>query len=349
MQGQSGQAGAPARVPRVMRAAQVMGPRQVRVREVLVPVPGPDEVLIRVEGCGLCGSNLPVWQGRPWFEYPLEPGAPGHESWGEIVDMGPVTSSAAGADQALEIGNRVVALAEQAFAEYVVARRDATVRIPAALAGKDLPGEPIACAMNALGRSDIRPGHWVAVIGIGFLGALLVQLARQAGARVLAVSHRPFSVRLARALGADQGFLLGTPPHRGGDGDDDIVARVLALTGGQGCDRVIEATGLQRPLDLATRLTRTRGRLVIAGFHQDGPRQVDMQTWNWRGIDVINAHERDPRVYVEGMRAALDAVQSGAVDLEPVLTHRLALDRIEDAFRLLEERPVGFVKAEVLM
>ena len=75
---------------------------------------------------------------------------------------------------------------------------------------------------------------------------------------------------------------------------------VKELTGGAFCDRVIEAVGKQWPLDLAAELTRERGRLIVAGYHQDGPRQVNMQLWNWRGLDVINAHERDPEVYMRG-------------------------------------------------
>ena len=374
MRGDMSEASRPAEdrqpLPATMRAAQLMGPRQVRVSQVPMPTPGPDEVLVRLDGCGLCGSNLPVWQGRPWFTYPLDPGAPGHEGWGTVVALGASTGGPARASrprpwprpwsdaqdtpQEVRVGTRVALLAERAFAEYAVAGRDAVVPLPPALAGLDMPGEPLGCAMNMLRRSDIRPGHWVAVVGVGFLGALAIQLARRAGARVIAVSRRPFSLALARELGAEETFALARD-HDGQDHDAHIVERVHALTaapddvGDPGCDRVIEAAGLQRPLDLATRLVRTRGRLIIAGFHQDGPRQVDVQTWNWRGIDVVNAHERDPRVYVEGIRAAVDAVQRGALDLAPVLTHRLALDRIDEAFRLLEDRPEGFVKAEVLM
>jgi threonine dehydrogenase-like Zn-dependent dehydrogenase len=70
---------------------------------------------------------------------------------------------------------------------------------------------------------------------------------------------------------------------------------VRSLTNSAFCDVVIECTGMQWPLDLAGELTRERGRLVIAGFHQDGPRQVNMFLWNWRGLDVINAHERTLR------------------------------------------------------
>ncbi len=112
-----------------------------------------------------------------------------------------------------------------------------------------------------------------------------------------------------------------------------------------GCERVIEAVGNQISLELASDLTRERGKLIIAGYHQDGVRQVNMQQWNWRGIDVINAHERDPRVYVEGMRAAVDAVARGEIDPSPLYTDRFALDRISDAFTALGERPSRFMKA----
>ena len=81
--------------------------------------------------------------------------------------------------------------------------------------------------------------------------------------------------------------------------DASAAAAILEATRGRGCDRVIEAAGHQEGLDLGTALTAEGGRLVIAGYHQDGLRHVDMQTWNWRGIDVINAHERRPEVYVE--------------------------------------------------
>src|SRR5687768_16300562 len=128
-----------------------------------------------------------------------------------------------------------------------------------------------------------------------------------------------------------------------------IIERVKGLTDGRFCDVVIESVGKQWPLDLAGELTRERGRLVVAGYHQDGLRQVNMQLWNWRGLDVINAHERDPQVYLDGMRAAVDAVASGNLDPAPLYTHRYPLDRLADALNDTLERPDGFMKALVLM
>lgn len=324
-------------LPRTMRAAVMTGPESVELREVPLPVPKPDEVLIHIEGCGLCGSNLPVWQGRPWFEYPAAPGSPGHEGWGTVVGLGAEV-------QGIEIGERVAALSYHALAEYDVAHQDALVRLPERLRNMDFPGEPLGCAMNILRRSEIREGDTVAVVGIGFIGAALTQLARAAGARVFAISRRSFSLDLARELGAEATFALDE------DGNDDrTMAGIEDLTSGRGCDRVIEAVGLQRPLDLASRLTRVRGRLIIAGYHQDGPRLVNIQDWNWRGLDVINAHERDPRVYVEGIRSAVDAVESGTIELSRLVSHRIELGRVAEAFQLLDSRPDGFLKAEVLI
>ena len=88
------------------------------------------------------------------------------------------------------------------------------------------------------------------------------------------------------------------------------------------------------------------GRLVVAGYHQDGPRTVNMWLWNCRGIDVVNAHERDPRAQREGVLAAAGAVAAGRLDPGPLFT-TYPLDRLGAAFQAMEERPDGFVKALV--
>ena len=124
-----------------------------------------------------------------------------------------------------------------------------------------------------------------------------------------------------------------------------IIEKVKTLTNGEFCERVIEATGKQWPIDLAGELTAVRGKLIIAGFHQDGPRQVNMQLWNWRGIDVINAHERDPKQYLEGMKLAVQAVEEGKLDPTPLFTHVFPAKDLQKAFEVHHESPEGFVKA----
>jgi threonine dehydrogenase-like Zn-dependent dehydrogenase len=127
-----------------------------------------------------------------------------------------------------------------------------------------------------------------------------------------------------------------------------IIERVRELTGGTFCDRVIEAVGKQWPLDLAAELTREGGRLIVAGYHQDGPRQVNMQLWNWRGFDVINAHERDPAVSVQGMREAVALIERGLIEPSLLITHRYPLERLADALDATRDRPGNFVKAVVV-
>lgn len=318
---------------KTMRAARVREPGAVAIEEVPIPVPSESQVRLTIEGTGVCASNLGPWGGLPWLRYPLAPGEGGHEAWGRVDEVGP------GVDRRW-IGKRVAALSGHAFAEHDIADVEGLIELPPSLEGKPFPAEPFACAMNVFRRSDVEQGQTVAVVGVGFLGAILVRLAKRAGAHVIAISRRPFARALARRMGADETIAL--------DDHHAILAEVGALTEGRSCDRVIECTGAQWPLDLSAELTRVRGRLVIAGYHQDGPRSVNMQLWNWRGLDVVNAHEREPAVYVRGMREAIAAVEDGTIDPALLLTHRMPLERLGEALDATIERPAGFVKALVI-
>jgi len=318
---------------RTIRAAVVANPGVVEMRHVAMPEPGSGEMRVRVEGCGVCASNLAVWEGKPWFTYPLEPGAMGHEAFGWIDALGRDTDG-------WNVGQRVAILSNHAYAEYDVAPIGSAIALPKALDGQPLLGEPLGCAMNIFRRSEITAGSTVAIIGIGFLGALLTQLASGAGARVIALARRPFALKLARSRGAAETVPL--------DDRWAAIERVKELTGGRFCDVVIEAVGKQEPLDVAGEITQERGRLVIAGYHQDGPRQVNMQLWNWRGLDVINAHERDPQMYIDGMREAVEAVAAGRIDPAPLCTHRLPLEELGTALDLTRDRPDGFLKALIV-
>ncbi|TPG53377.1 L-iditol 2-dehydrogenase [Roseomonas nepalensis] len=315
-----------------MRAAVLEAPGQVSVREVPRPEPGPGQVRLRLEGCGVCASNLTPWSGPDWMRFPTEPGDLGHEAWGVVDAVGEGVESP-------RVGERVAALTYRGYAEYDLAEAANTVSLPRSLDGQPFPGEPLGCAMNIFRRSGIAAGDTVAIIGIGFLGAILTRLATDAGARVIAVSRRPFSLDLARRMGAAE-----TVPM---EDHHAIIARVKELTGGRFCDVVVEAVGKQWPLDLAGELTRGRGRLVVAGYHQDGPRTVNMWLWNWRGIDVINAHERDPKVYMQGIREAVEAVAAGRLDPAPLFTHGYPLEALGEALDATRDRPDGFLKALV--
>ncbi len=212
-------------------------------------------VRIRLEGCGVCASNLGPWAGPDWMQFPTEPGGLGHEGWGVIDAVGPDVTS-------VKRGERVAALSHKAYAEFDIASADAVVPLPEALAGKPFPGEPLGCAMNIFRRSAIKAGDTVAIIGIGFLGALLTQLCVDAGARVIAISRRPFSLDLARRCGA--GDVIEMRDHW------DIIEKMRALTDGRFADVVIEAVGKQWPLDLAGELTANAGGWSLPAIIRTG-------------------------------------------------------------------------------
>lgn len=304
----------------------------VRLRDI--PHPQDNDVVLRLQGCGVCASSLPVWQGRPWFEYPVPDGTPGHEGWGTVMARGKNVTG-------LKIGQRVTCLGEHAFAEHLRVAADQVVPLPKALDDMPFPGEAIGCAMNIFRRADIQPGHNVAIIGAGFLGLLLTELAVDTGANVYALSRRQSARDLATELGARETY----------DTEDwwGNAQKVVEATGGQGCDRVIEVTGLQFALDAATEMIAEYGKLIIAGFHQDGLRQVNMQTWNWRGIDVINAHERSTERCIQGIKEAVDATVAGRIHPQRLLTHRFSLSELGDAFKSLETRPDQFIKGWIAL
>jgi threonine dehydrogenase-like Zn-dependent dehydrogenase len=316
-----------------MRAAVLTGAGKLMIQQAPLPEPGPGQVRVRLQGCGVCASNLTPWEGPEWMTFPTEPGALGHEGWGMVDALGEDV-------EGLRAGDRVGFLSGHAYADYDIAEISQVVKLPEALASADLPLEPFGCAMNIFRRGAIREGQTVAVIGVGFLGAILVRLASAAGARVIAVSRREQSLDLARRMGAAETI----PMHD----HWQIIERVRELTNGKFCERVIEAVGKQWPLDLAAELTREGGRLVIAGYHQDGPRQVNLQLWNWRGFDVANAHERDPAVSVRGMREAVAAMESGLIDPAMLITHRYPLEKLDEALDATRDRPGAFVKAVVV-
>src|SRR5215212_2729654 len=102
-----------------MRAALFEAPGHARIRDLAPPTPAPGELLVRVLACGVCGSDLNAWRGVPGIEYPLPMGAPGHEVWGEVTEMGPLSQASP-----LAVGQRVSGLVQNGYRQYALARVD---------------------------------------------------------------------------------------------------------------------------------------------------------------------------------------------------------------------------------
>ncbi|MCW3091579.1 MAG: L-iditol 2-dehydrogenase [Ferruginibacter sp.] len=312
-----------------MIAAVLTKPGSFSLRDVPISTVKEDEVKIKVEGCGICSSSIPLWEGREWFTYPADPGSPGHEGWGIVEETGEKISN-------VQRGDRVTFLSYHSYAEYDIAREGSFVKLPPELENMPFPGEPLGCAMNIFNRSDITANDVVAIIGMGFLGTLLCQLVKNRGAKIIAISRRQYSLDMAQRYGADEVIPLTSTW--------EVSNTVAEITGNAFCTRVIEATGKQEAIDIATEIIGEGGKIIIAGYHQDGLRQVNFQKWNWKGIDVINAHERDPAKYLSGMQHAVEAMTNGIIHPDQLYTDILPLNEIEKGFERTGRRPDGFMK-----
>lgn len=310
-----------------MRIAVLRGPEAFEIEEAPVPVIRPDEVLVRVVVSGVCASEL-----EPWVDGPEEPRYLGHEVSGVVTEVGVEVS-------AIGVGDRVgVWVTERGFAEYVAVR--AAYCFPAGDGPLELAlAEPLACSVNAVELADPRLGDDVVVIGAGFMGNLVQMLTTLRGPRQLIVADtRPDALERAKRLGATRVVDVTR------ESLPDVVG---SLTDGRGADLTFECTGTQPALTTAGETTRMSGRIAIVGFHQGASREVPLAYWNWMAFSILNGHFRDVDVIMRGMDVGMRLVSSGVLSLADLVTHRFPLERINDAFATLRDKPEGFVKAVI--
>jgi threonine dehydrogenase-like Zn-dependent dehydrogenase len=309
------------------RRYELLAPETGRLVREEPSAPDVGQVLVRVLANGVCASDLPTWSTRQ----PRYPMALGHEPVGEVVAVG------SGVD--LAVGIRVTGRIVSSYADFVLADARDVVVVPDAVPVVHALGEPLGCVVEAVRRTPIQLADRVAVIGLGFMGLCTVQLLAYAAgtARLTAIDLREEARLVAQRLGADDAYHPGDLPERLTNGGGS----------GHGFNVVVEATGTQAGLDLATSLVRPHGTISVLGFHQ-GTRQVDMRAWNWKAIDVVNAHVRDGDLLTRSIRAGLELLAAGRMDIGCLITHRYGLDQVDDAFRALASKPSGFIKAVIV-
>jgi L-iditol 2-dehydrogenase len=314
-----------------VRLAVLSAPQEIDVIDEQVPEPAADEVLLRVASCGVCTSELDVWQGKADVEYPA---FPGHEVSGNVERVGAEVDSFAPGDP---VAAWVTA---RGFAEYVCVKADYC--FPAGSVPLDLAlAEPLACAVNAVELVAPALADDVVVLGAGFMGNLVQKLVQLKGPRhVIVGDTRPDALERALRLGATRAVNVL---------DESIVDAVHAETGGAGADVAFEVTGAQAALLSLGEVTRMSGKVAIVGYHQGGTRELPLATWNWMAFQVVNAHFRDTDTIMRGMRIGMRLLTSGRMALDDLVTHRFALDDVNEAFAVAAEKPVGFVKATVTM
>ena len=309
------------------RNYRVVGPGRGELFAQQPQEPGPNQLLVRVLSNGVCASDLPVWA-REQGRYPI---SIGHEPVGLVEATGPGVTLPVGA----LVGGRI----GDSFATYAIADAEDAVVLPESVDPLTALPEPVGCVVEGYRRTPIPVGASVAVIGLGFMGLVMLQLLRTSPvSRIDAVDPRSDARDAALRNGADRALA-----------PDDIPAALHfgeRSTGSDGVDVVIEASGSQAGLELASSLVRPHGTVSILGYHQ-GPRQVPMRDWNWKALEIVNAHVRDRSLLRDATAAGLRLQAAGRLDIASLVTHRFGPARIDAAFETLRDKPHGFIKSIV--
>src|SRR5581483_2939020 len=258
-----------------MKAAILRAPRALDISTVTPPRPGLDDAVVRVGMAGLCGTDYRIWSGDRAVAYPR---VMGHEFVGHVEAVGEAVTRvrvgdrvavepnySCGACALCREGNRNLCLSRTAIGIDVDGCFAELVRVPARCCWPAPPSvgdadlvltEPLAVVVRAVARSAARAGETAAVVGLGSLGLLALQVLRARGVRVLAIARSARRFALARELGAEA-------MHAVGDGSLERAAQ--ALSGREGVDCVVETAGTPEAVNHALELVRPGGRVVLTG------------------------------------------------------------------------------------
>jgi threonine 3-dehydrogenase len=337
-----------------MRAlAKVEAGPGVELIERQVPEPGPGEVLLRVDAASICGTDLHLFQWDEWAaENLVPPRILGHELAGTVVGIGAGVSRVREGDLVgveshlfcwecaqCQRGEmhlcrdlRVIGVhVDGGFAEHVVIPEANAVESngldPAVVALQ----EPMGNAVHAAFAEPIE-GRTVLVTGCGPIGLCAVGIARAAGAAlVVATDTEPYRLDLARTMGADLALDASDP---------DTEARIMEATGGDGVEVVLEMSGSPRALDQALRVITRGGRISLLGIF-NGAVPIELsESVIMQGLRLHGIFGR--RIYDTWERTQA-LLRSGALDVTPIITHRLDLSEWPKAFELLASRHAGKV------
>jgi 2-desacetyl-2-hydroxyethyl bacteriochlorophyllide A dehydrogenase len=319
-----------------MNAAVLRAPRDLAIEPRGDPTPLPAEARVRVTLAGLCGTDYRIWSGDRPVRYPR---VMGHELVGVVDAVGPgVTRVRPGDRVAIEPnyscgtcplcfeGNRNLCLSRVAvgidvdggFADALAVPAHCCWPAPPAVADDRLVlTEPLAVVVRAVNRGAPHSGECAAVLGVGTLGLLAVQVLRARGARVLALARTTRRFEMARALGAEATHAVGA----GG-----LRAAAAAFSGREGVDLVVETAGTAEAVGDALALVRPGGRVVLTGLPH-APSSVNVFEVVRREVTLAGS-----MIYQDEFPEAMRLLAAGQVRTEPLLTHRFPLAAIGEAF-----------------
>jgi L-iditol 2-dehydrogenase len=315
--------------------------------ELPMPEAVPGEVVIRVQAAAVCASDIHIYHD----EFPCAlPVVLGHEFTGIVDTLGAGVDNVKPGDAVVAVNNpdacgvcpvcrdgypnicpqkRAIGFKRDGcFADYV--------RVPASLLHKVPAGvapvaaalcEPLAVSVHAVeDRCGIRKGDTVVVLGPGAIGLLEAQVARAEGAGRVIVAGTDADVDLRLARAAELGFEVCNVQQ------EDLIARVLAVTDGYGADVVVEAAGAQAAIASAIRVVRRGGRIVVSGITGRPEITVAWDELVSKAVSLMFAYSSRPRNWVTGLGYLAD----GRVRTEPLVSHQFKLEEWPEAFAMME-------------
>lgn len=323
-----------------MKSVVFTQPGVVKVEERGKPTIGPQDILVKVHACGICGTDVHILRGEHIVKFPV---VPGHEFSGEITEVGSDVDN-------LQVGDRVTIdpnivdgtcyfcrrgyphLCENltaigvnydgGFAEYCAVPASQAYRIPDCLSLDEAAlAEPLACCMHGADQANICSGSTVVILGAGSAGLLLTQLARISGAGHVIVSEPDADRRrLAMHLGADTVLDPQT---------QDIITEVFRITQ-VGADVVIESAGRSETSALAVRLARRGGTFLQFGMVTPG-KSIDISPYDiyYRELTIVGSFV-NPFTHAR----AIELLASKRIDVLPLITHKIPLTKAEEALSI---------------
>ncbi len=328
-----------------MRAALYYNNRDIRIVEMSMPRIGAGELLMRVEACGICGSDV-----MEWYRVPKAPRVLGHEAVGVVVEVGEGV-------EGFSVGDRIFVshhvpcntcrrclrgehtacetlhrtnIDPGGFAEYARVPRinvdRGVFKLPDGVSFLDgVLIEPLGCAVRGQGRLGLGPGDSVLVIGSGVAGILHIQLARARGAGpIMAADINEYRMRMAERFGADVAL----------DAREPLPDQVRENNDGRLADRVIVCTAALEAIKAAPRCAEDGGRILYFAPTPPGVElPLDFNDFWMRQLTLTSSYAAAPA----DLQVALDLIRCGRIEAEEMVTHRFPLERIEEGFRLVEQ------------
>jgi threonine dehydrogenase-like Zn-dependent dehydrogenase len=300
-----------------IRYAQTGG---VEIIDVDVADPRPNEVQVKGLACGVCAWDVHVFKNGS-----DSPVSPGHEGIAEVARVGKEVMG-------LKPGDWVVG-SGLGFAECANCRADRLYPVPQGGRPQDWIVEPVACVVTGIDHCAMKSGDRIAVLGCGFMGLMFVQaLGRSLLDRLVAIDVDPKRLEMARQFGATDLF----------DARDADVAELQQIR----CDIVIDCSGSQKGLDLATQIVRKGGRLNLFGWNR-GTAQFSGDVWHMNGITVVNSAPNS--ALRDTWPAAISLLKRGMIDLRPLVSHLVSLKEYPALLGKAASKTDGYLKGVVTL